>query len=190
MLKQKIRGIPIKAVIAGSALLILTLVLLNLSSGVMTKALRGITNAVATSPSTTKPLGPLSPAQAASAPPVTVSPVPANGGHAIDAATALAEARSDPSVTNITQSFAKMSTWGAYLADTDAGSATRANLTPANQVIVTAVVGTVQCNCSLNSTLIYSWKMVAFDQASGATLAVHENNGPLPSWFTDFPDAK
>jgi hypothetical protein len=85
-----------------------------------------------------------------------------------------------------------MTTWGTYLADTDtdAGSATRPNSTGANPVIVTAVVGIVHCNCSINSTLIISWKMAVFDQAPGAPLAVHENNGPLPSWFTDFPDAK
>jgi hypothetical protein len=83
-----------------------------------------------------------------------------------------------------------MTTWGTFLADTDSGSATRPNLTPANHVIVTAVVGTVQCNCSVNSTLIFSWKMGVFDQASGTPLAVHENNGPLPSWFTDLPDAR
>ena len=149
-----------------------------------------VTRTLASSPSTTKPLEPLTPAQAALAPSTPLSPIPANGGHPIDGATALAEARADPSVTNITQSFAKMTTWGTYLADTDSGSATRPNLTPANQVIVTAVVGTVQCNCSVNSTLIFSWKMGVFDQESGVGLAVHENNGPLPSWFTDLPDAK
>ena len=149
-----------------------------------------VTSVLASAPTTTKPLEPLTPAQAALAPPTPLSPIPANGGHRISGGTALAEARSDPSVTNITQSFAKMTTWGTFLAGIDSGSATRPNLTPANQVIVTAVVGTVQCNCSVNSTLIFSWKMAAIDQASGVTLAVNENNGPLPTWFTDLPDAK
>jgi hypothetical protein len=124
------------------------------------------TSTLASSPSTTSPLEPLTPAQAASAPPVTVSPIPADGGHPIDGASALSEARGDPSVTNITQSFAKTTTWGTYLADTNAGSAPRANLTGANKVIVAAVVGTVNCDCSPGPMPTFSWKMARCPRGS------------------------
>jgi hypothetical protein len=102
----------------------------------------------------------------------------------------MAEVQGDHSVTNITQTLAKATNWATYLAANTMSVPAQSNLSGANPVIIVAVVGTVNCDCSVGSVPLYSWKLTVIDQASGSPIAVAENAGPLPAWFTALPNAK
>jgi hypothetical protein len=104
----------------------------------------------------------------------------------------LHEVLNDTSVNDITQSYTKVSTWGRYLALAEPNDVlpSEPNLTVNAPVIVAAVVGNVNCDCSVEALPTFSWKITVFDEATGVPLAIRENGGPLPTWLTSLPNAK
>lgn len=120
--------------------------------------------------------------------PAAFDPVPSQGTPITGAA---AIASIEKGVTNPTGSYAKVTTWGVYFGNSNPGATvpSTAALTSARPVVVAAVTGNIDCGCSVTPLQPFAWKMVAFDQATGAMLNYWYGRGALPSWYTQLPDA-
>lgn len=94
-------------------------------------------------------------------------------------------------LSNITGEFAKATTWGIYFANSNPGVQlpTGSNLTSSRSVVVAAAAGNFNCDCSAIPLPPFSWKVVAFDQATGAMLNYWYGRGPLPAWYVQLPNA-
>jgi hypothetical protein len=187
MAKVSVRPSAVTWVLVGAALL---LVILGACATPRSTTAR-IDAASAETTTTSQPTGPLSPAQEATAPPVSISPIPASGGSPIDGATAAKEVASGSSITSVTATYAKSTTWGDYLSNAEPGLALpqQAGLTPENSVIVAAAVGVVECDCSMTVQAPYAWRMAVYDQQSGALLTYWLGRGALPAWYLTLPNA-
>ncbi len=92
-------------------------------------------------------------------------------------------------VQNPTATLARATTWKTFRDNelTGAQISSWAQVPDDRPIWVAVASGTVHWQYSLESLPTYDWEMVAYDQATGTTLASTAGDGAWPAWFTALP---